>query len=101
MDDPSALRARGTVIVASPVREVKSPCQPLLTRMCPAERASAEGLGFSGELPRFGTSYHSTPLALAASTGRIRVKVAEYSTLPRAFRGASRISFITALCASF
>ncbi len=59
--------------------------------------ASSEGLGFSGELPRFGTSYHSTPLTFEESTGRSSVKVAEYSTRPRAFRGARRISLTTAL----
>lgn len=101
MDDPSAFRATGTVIVSTPARGVKSPCPPLLNRMCPADRASAEGRGFRGELPRFGTSYHKTPLAFAGSTGRSRVKVAEYSTLPRVFRGARRISLITALGASF
>jgi hypothetical protein len=51
--------------------------------MWPAARASRDGEGFSGEFPRFGTSYHNTPLALDESTGRSSVNVAEYSTIPR------------------
>ena len=63
--------------------------------MCPAAKASADGRGFSGELPRFGTSYQSTPLAREGSAGRSTVNVAEYSTSPDAFRGARRRSLIT------
>ena len=51
--------------------------------------------------PRFGTWYTSTPVARVMSTGLRMVNVAEYSTMPRALRGASAMSVITALSACF
>src|SRR3984893_12014975 len=42
-----------------------------------------------------------SPLAFDISTGFTMVKVATYSTIPRALRGASSISVITALRRSF
>jgi hypothetical protein len=44
--------------------------------------------------PRFGTWYTSTPVP--ASTGLRIVKVAEYSTMPRGFLGASSMSVMMA-----
>jgi hypothetical protein len=44
--------------------------------------------------------YTSTPLALIISVGLTSVNVVTYSTLPRAFRGASSMSVMTAFFGS-
>src|SRR5947209_3695038 len=91
--EPSLFFAIGTMMVSRFGLCGKSPCHPLLSRMCPAAIASGNGNGFSGELPRLGTSYQRTPLAVLRLRGTSRVNVAEYSTLPREFRGPSSMSF--------
>src|SRR5688572_20344668 len=48
--------------------------------------------------PRLGTSCHIRWLDFVMSIGFTRKKVATYSTLPLAFRGASRISVMRRLC---
>ena len=61
--EPSRFLAVGTVTVWSPARGEISPCQPLTRLTCPSFHPTAL------PLPRFGTSYISTPLAFDMSIG--------------------------------
>ena len=65
---------------------VTSPCQPLTSDTWPSGPAAASAVLF----PRFTTRYIRMPLAFDMSIGFTSENVATYSTLPAAFRGASR-----------
>ncbi len=96
MDEPSRCLAIGTTTNSLPVSvwEVApelSPCQPLERPTSPALRSAATIVTLP---PRFGTSCHISPLMFSALEGRISWNVALYSTLPLAFLGARRMSWI-------
>jgi hypothetical protein len=91
MEEPSEFLATGTVTRSNCV-PVMSPCQPLLKPTSPAARPP-----MSMRPPRFGTCWNRMPLDFDMSIGFVRKKVAVYSTMPRALRGANWISWMMAL----
>ena len=95
IDEPSAFFATGTVTRSTCV-PVMSPCQPLDRPTSPAARPP-----MSMRPPRLGTWCSRMPLDFAMSIGLVRKNVAVYSTMPRAFRGASAMSWMIALRRSF
>ena len=103
---PSAFLATGKVM-RRPV--VRSPSQPLSTSVKPwfsrkpSPRLFASPPMFISGLriaPRLGTSWSIVPLPLLRSTGFVITTSIEYSTMPRAFLGASWTSVMTALSGS-
>src|SRR5437867_11349121 len=96
--EPSECFASGTVnhslSAAGTVRPELSPCHPLLTPMSPSLR---EAGGMVILPPRLGTSCHIKWLLFDISIGFTRKKLAMYSTLPFALRGANLLSLIIAL----
>ena len=79
IDEPFGYFATGTLIVCSPARGIRSPCQPETTPMRPS-------IELGVPLPRLGTEYQSTPFDCAGITIE---NVAMYSTIPREFLGAN------------
>ena len=100
--EPSEFFATGTVnhslSSAGTVRPELSPCHPLLTPMSPSLR---EAGGMVILPPRLGTSCHIKWLLFDISIGFTRKKLAMYSTLPFALRGANLMSVMIALRGSF
>src|SRR6516164_11282133 len=74
-----------------------SPCQPLERPMSP--RARSDGTIVSRPA-RLGTSCHRRRLVFDKSIGFTNWNEAVYSTMPRALRGASVMSWMIALCGS-
>src|SRR4051812_43382075 len=96
---PSLFTATGTFTQSLLVRVWSvppwlSPCQPLEMPTSP-KAFSASTMVMRP--PRLGTSCHIRPLALFMSTGFTMKKVAVYSTLPCALRGARAMSWMMAL----
>ena len=90
---PSAFLATGTVMVDCSAVGMTSPCQPLTSVTWPLD---CHGLPAAAVDDR----YPDTPLDFVMSTGFTIVKVAMYSTLPFALRGASLISVMMAFLGS-